>query len=71
MNLNQLYTNTNKTKQTRIVKHLEKYIAKRIFKYITPFGYNTIGNEIKYNTLSEAILKESQWLKEATKNVTL
>lgn len=68
MNINQIYTNKDKTKQTRIVKYREGYIAFRRLKYTTDCGYNTVGNEIKYNTLNEAILKEVKWVeKDKTK----
>ena len=60
MLLNKIYCVDNR--QSKIIKHYNKYIAKRLLKYNTNLGNNSVGNEVLYNNLKTAILNELKWL---------
>jgi len=62
MELNKFYEDTTKTRKFKIVRHQEKYISKRIFKFTTSNGASSVGDEIYYNDFKIAIAKELTWL---------
>ena len=60
---NKIFTNCDKTKQFRIVKHKNIYVSKRVIRYIGLLGTNSVGVEKVYNDFNIALKTELKWLK--------
>jgi hypothetical protein len=62
ISLNELITNEDNTKRFRIVKVNTSYVVKYVHKFETPLGGNSVGNEVKYDSLELAISQSVEWL---------
>lgn len=67
MHENKIFTNPSKNKQFRIVKRNKNnnhnYISKRVIRYVTIIGINSVGVEKEYKNFNEAFKAETRWLK--------
>jgi len=63
MKINERKENKERTRQSRIVLSRKgDYIAKRVFKYQDTFGENSSGYERNYQSMSDAVREEGNWL---------